>query len=211
MIDKLNEYQSVCLVAPNRMITNMTNFDLIWPVTPKLGGRSNFEIVFFLAKMCTTRLFSTRKTRWCQNRCCRTNNSDVIIEKRKVWKIMLDPNTFWPLAPKPLAWRRIWELTPDSPFHFASSAFCGLKLSVFVWVLGQLRRCLTLLSKNGENFAFMTSFDLENVYSRSRSQNLHQKEFLCEPTHSPSLLFLAPLPAERAGGGALYAPHLQDA
>ena len=43
----------------------------------------------------------------------------------------------------------------------------------------------------------MTSFDLENVGPKSR--NFHQKEFLCGPTHSPSLVFLDLPGAEVAG------------
>ena len=39
VIDEWNRYQSVCLlVTPNRMIPNMTNFDLIWHVTSNLAG-----------------------------------------------------------------------------------------------------------------------------------------------------------------------------
>ena len=31
-------YLSVCLVVPNRMTSNMTNFDMIWPVTSNWAG-----------------------------------------------------------------------------------------------------------------------------------------------------------------------------
>ena len=142
------------------------------------------SFVFRSCSSCNTGItwfVSTKETRWYQNRCCRTSSSEVIVEQRKAWKIMLDPNTFWPLAPKRLTCCQIWKLTPDIPFHCASSAFCWLKLSVLVWVLGQLKWCPARCTKNGENFALMTSFDLENV--DLRYQNLHQKEFLCGPTH----------------------------
>ena len=43
-----------------------------------------------------------------------------------------------------------------------------------------------------------TSFDLEDV--DLGSPNLHHKEFLCGPTHSPSFMFLALLGAEIAKG-----------
>ena len=62
----------------------------------------------------------------------------------------------------------------------------------------QLRRSLARLAKNGENFALMTSFDLENV--NPKSQNLHQKDFLCGSTHPHSFVFLARLGAEIAWG-----------
>ena len=45
--------------------------------------------------------------------------------------------------------------------------------------------------------------NLENV--DLGSPNLRHKEFLCEPTHPPSFVFLAFLGAEIAGG-AEYAP-----
>ena len=40
---------------------------------------------------------------------------------------MLDPNTFWPLAPKRFTWGQIWELISDIPFHCASSAFLRIE------------------------------------------------------------------------------------
>ena len=51
-------------------------------------------------------------------------------------------------------------------------------------------------SKNGENFALMTSFDLENV--DRRSHNLHRREFLGGLTYPPSLVFLTFLGVEIA-------------
>ena len=122
VIDEWNGYQNVCLEAPNRMIPNMTNFDLIWPVTPN-GREVKFWNGLFWAKVSITRFFPTREARWCQIRWCRANSLEVIIEKRKIWKIVLDPNTFLPLAPKRLAWGQIWELTADSPVHCASAVF----------------------------------------------------------------------------------------
>ena len=38
LMDEWNGYPSICLVALNRMIPNMTSFDLIWPVTPNWAG-----------------------------------------------------------------------------------------------------------------------------------------------------------------------------
>ena len=96
-----------------------------------------------------------------QIRCYKTNSSEVIVEKRKVWRIVLDTNTFLPLAPKRLTWGQNWELISDSPFHCTFSAFCGLKLSVLVLALGQLKWCPTRLTKNDENFAFMTYLTLK--------------------------------------------------
>ena len=85
-------------------------------------------------------------------------------------------------------------LTPDSPCHCTSSTFCELKLSVLVWVLAQVKQSPARLTKNGESFSLMMPFDLENV--DPRTQNLHQKEFLCASIYVPSLVFL----------GTLYAP-----
>ena len=50
----------------------------------------------------------------------------------------------------------------------------------------------------------MTSFDLKKVDPRSR--NFHQKEFLCELTHPPSLVFLALLGDEidSIGGSIIH-------
>ena len=87
VIDEWNGCQSACIVAPNWMIPNVTNFDLIWAVTHHWAG----DRVFFVgAKMGITRLLLTRKPRWCQTRCCRTNSSEVIVEKCKIWKIVFD-------------------------------------------------------------------------------------------------------------------------
>ena len=83
------------------------------------------------------------------------------------------------------------------------SDICGLKLFVLVWVPGQLKRCSARLAKNGENFALMMTFDLENI--DPKSLNLHQKEFLCKPT-PPSLVFLASLGAEIADGHIMPPP-----
>ena len=127
VIDECNGYLSVCLVAPNRMIPK---YDQHWPdltCDPKLGGRSNFYLFFFfLATLGITRFVSTRETRWCQICCCRTNNAEVIVEKRKNWKLMLDPNTFWPLAPKRLTWGQTWEL-------FQIAHYIALPLLFAVW------------------------------------------------------------------------------
>ena len=50
----------------------------------------------------------------------------------------------------------------------------------------------------------MTSFDLANVDQKSR--NLHQKEFICGPTHPASWVILALLGAEIAGGHYMPPP-----
>ena len=42
-----NVYLFVCLVAPNRLISNMTNFELIWPVTPSWAGGQILKLSFF--------------------------------------------------------------------------------------------------------------------------------------------------------------------
>ena len=82
--------------------------------------------------------------------------------------------------------------------------FFGLKLSVLVWVSGQLKRRPAPKPKMAKKIALMTSFDLENVETRSRT--LHQKDFLWEPTHPQSWIFLALLGAEIAGGISNYMP-----
>ena len=45
--------------------------------------------------------------------------------------------------------------------------FCGLKLSVLVWVSSQLKRNPARLTKNTRRFVLITSFNLENVDPRS--------------------------------------------
>ena len=167
MIDEWNEYRSVFLVAPNRMISNMTNFYLIWPVTP--NWKVKFWNWLFWIKLGITRLVSTRETRWCQIRCCRTKSSEVMVGKLKVWKIVFDLNIFWPLAPKRLTWDQIWELTSDSPFHYASSAFCGLKLICLSLGVRPAKAmpCTWKICEHCEYFALMTSFNL-NTNPRSR-------------------------------------------
>ena len=54
-------------------------------------------------------------------------------------------------------------------------------------MIGQLKRYPARLTKNGENFAFMTTFELENIDPRSRPL-------------PPSLVFLALLGAKIARG-----------
>ena len=63
----------------------VTNFDLNGPVTPNWTGGQILNF-FFCAKFSITRFVSTRKIRWCQIRCCRTNSSKVIVDNHKVWK-----------------------------------------------------------------------------------------------------------------------------
>ena len=61
-----------------------------------------------------------------------------------------------------------------------------------------------------ENFALITSFDLENGYLRTL--NFHLKEFLYEPTYPPNFVFLTLTGAEIAGGGGkILPPPLQSA
>ena len=55
-----------------------------------------------------------------------------------------------------------------------------------------------------ENFAIMTSFDLENI--DLGSPNLHLKQFLYGPTYPLRFVFLAFTGAEIAGEGADSAP-----
>ena len=55
-----------------------------------------------------------------------------------------------------------------------------------------------------ENFATMTSFDLENF--DLVSPNLHFKEFLYGSTFPPKFVFLALTGAEIAGGGGFCSP-----
>ena len=135
---------------------------------------------------------------------CLTLNFILLLkEKLKVRKMVLDPGELWPLAPRRLTWGQIWRHVSDSPIHCASSLFCRSKLSVLVWVRDRLKQSAARLTKKCENFALMTSFDLEDV--DLRSPNLHHKEFLCWSTHPPSFVFLAFLGAEIAGG-AEYVP-----
>ena len=68
----------------------------------------------------------------------------------------------------------------------------------------RLKQSAASLTKKCENFALMTSFDLEDV--DLASPNLHHKEFLCGPTHPPSFVFLAFLGDEIAGGGQNMPP-----
>ena len=85
------------LVPPNRMMPNMTNFNLIWPMTPN-WEEVKFDIGLFWAILRTIRFFLTTEARWCQIRCCRTNRSKEIVEKAQ-GTIVLDPSTSWPLDP----------------------------------------------------------------------------------------------------------------
>ena len=55
-----------------------------------------------------------------------------------------------------------------------------------------------------ENFAVVTSFDLEDV--DLGSPNLHSKEFPTGPSCLPNLVILAPTGAEIVGGGQNMPP-----
>ena len=95
--------------------------------------------------------------------------------------MLLDPGQLWPLAPKQLIWGQIWQLISESPIHCTSSLFCRLKLSVLVWARDRLKQSAARLTKKCENFALITSFDLEDV--DLGSPNLHHKKFLCGPIY----------------------------
>ena len=60
---------------------------------------------------------------------------------------------------------------------------------MLVWARDRLKQNAACLTKKCENFALMTSFDLEDV--DLGSPKLHHKEFLCGPTHPASFVFLA--------------------
>ena len=78
--------------------SNGTQYDQFWPdltSDPKLG-RGQILKLFFFTKLGITRFVSTRVTWWCQIRCCRSNSLEDNVEKRKVWKIALDPKHFDP-------------------------------------------------------------------------------------------------------------------
>ena len=79
-----------------------------------------------------------------------THIQNQISYRHLSWKIMFDTSTFWPLTLKGLTWCQILEPSPDILFHCASFA---LKLSVLVWVPGQLKRNPVRLTKTGEHFA----------------------------------------------------------
>ena len=76
--------------------------------------------------------------------------------------------------------------------------FCRLSLSVIVWAPERLNWSPALSNGKCENFAIMTSFDLQNI--DLGSPNLHLKEFLYGPTYPPYFVFLALTGAEIAGG-----------
>ena len=117
---------------------------VIWhDLWPQIGLEVKFWNRFFHTKLDITRFISTRKHDGVI-RCSRTT-------LRKKWTTLRkDP-------------------TPDSPCHYASSAFCGLKLPVLVGMPGQLKRSLALLAKNDKDSVLMTSFGLEYVHLRSRT------------------------------------------
>ena len=74
---------------------------------------------------------------------------------------------------------------------------------MLVWLLCQLKRCSARLTKNGESFALMTSFDLENI--DLRPPNLHQKELLCGPTPPPNFGVSSSIGSRYSRGH--YMPH----
>ena len=173
------------------MLPNMTNFDLIWSVTPNWAGGQILKLAFW-AKLGINQFVSTRETWWCQICCCRTNCLEVIVEKWKVWK-----NSAWPHYILTPGAKTVW-LEVKSKNILQIAHFIVLPLLFADWsylLLGQLKRCTACLTKNGKHFALMTSFDIKNV--DPRSQNLHQEEFLCGlPPPPPGWVFLGLLGAE---------------
>ena len=111
-----NGHQSILSCGPE---SSDTQYDQLWP---DLTCDSKLDVgqilkLSFLAKLGITQFVSTRETGRGQIRYCRTNSLEVIVEKLKIWKIVLHPNTFWSPAPKRLTWCQIWELTPNNPVH----------------------------------------------------------------------------------------------
>ena len=72
-----------------------------------------------------------------------------------------------------------------------------------LWPLGCVKRPARL-TKQCEHFALTTSFDLRAENIDPKSQNLHQREFLCGPTHPQVLCFCS------AGSGSRQVRVLKD-
>ena len=82
MIEEWNGYHSVCLVASNRMIPNMTSFNLTWPdltCDSKFGVRSTFEMFCFPCKTGYHSIFFNER------------NTMAWYRWLKVWSISLPP------------------------------------------------------------------------------------------------------------------------
>ena len=148
-----------------------------YPILPTLTWSDLWPEIEREVKFWNWRLAKLGITRFVSSR--REKHDGIKFENTWGWK-----GSVWPQYTSiSSAWtvdlRSNLKSRPDSPFHCAPTAFCGLKLSFLVWVLCQLKQSPARLTKNGEIFALMTSFDLENVDPRSR--NLHQQKFLCGP------------------------------
>ena len=116
VIDEWCWYQNVCLVAPNRMIPNITNVDLTWPGDTKLGGGQILKLTFW-AKLGITRFISTRETRTRCIRCSRTKSLNVIAKKAYSLQNSDWPcRKRWPLVAERLTWSHIWDHAPDITF-----------------------------------------------------------------------------------------------
>ena len=127
--DEWKWHQCVCLIAPNRMICNMTQFDLTWP-----WPQVKFSNWPFGVKMGIIRIVLTRETQRRQNHRPRPNRSEVMNEKRKLKNLVFEFGKHWPLEVKPLTWGQIWQHIAIDNFIAHLFFFCRSILSVIVWV-----------------------------------------------------------------------------